>query len=407
MNTTRTGNLTTIQLLESFWNIHWASYSPSHRTKMRGRLVVMAASLLDDPADGTRIVRRLREQNVKNGVRRPEAGSPDSLVARYLLDYFLPAPDYLRDTTAQRESPELVQAAAWVNAHSKPAIDITREDLVKLRADLGGQTYHTRRTYWATIETVIRWALLVGQLERDPSIGIPKLRRDLHADRVDTNRVLTESEVWKLAHAGDELLGAWFATAVLLGSFGALRVGELVALRRRNVHNTKDGALWLTIDTQHRRFSKRSSNDGHSTSDFAPTKGRTSTTAARRHCYIPSRVAREIQGYIDSRLPEELLFLNTRGTPFSATTFRTAWKRVLETEPLGHRLAGITPHAMRRAGMSMWLRQGVDLKLIQRWGGWHSLKVMLDTYAALLPDAEQNAVVLLEDHERKRSLGSP
>ena len=65
-----------------------------------------------------------------------------------------------------------------------------------------------------------------------------------------------------------------------------------------------------------------------------------------------------------------------------------------------HRRSGIpkpiTPHSLRHAGMSMWLRKGVDLKLIQTWGGWHSLKVMLDTYAALLPGAEEDSIALLE-----------
>ena len=69
----------------------------------------------------------------------------------------------------------------------------------------------------------------------------------------------------------------------------------------------------------------------------------------------------------------------------STSTFREAWNSVIKTEPAGRRFAGITPHVMRRAGMSLWLPQGLDLKLIQSWGGWRSLNAMLDTYAALLP----------------------
>jgi site-specific recombinase XerD len=95
-------------------------------------------------------------------------------------------------------------------------------------------------------------------------------------------------------------------------------------------------------------------------------------------------------------MPNQLLFLNSYGRPMSTATFREAWNRVIETEPAGPGFAGITPQAMRRAGMSMWLRQGLDLKLIQSWGGWHSLTVMLDTYAALLPGAEEDSIALLE-----------
>ena len=67
---------------------------------------------------------------------------------------------------------------------------------------------------------------------------------------------------------------------------------------------------------------------------------------------------------------------------------------------------GITPHSLRHAGMTMWLRKGVDLKLIQAWGGWHSLKVMLDTYAALLPGAEEDSIALLEGGRSSPRTGS-
>ena len=129
---------------------------------------------------------------------------------------------------------------------------------------------------------------------------------------------------------------------------------------------------------------------------FCPSKGETDGSAGRRRCYVPKRVALEILEYVDSRMPDQLLFLNAYGRPMSTVTFREAWNRVIKTEPAGPRFAGITPHVMRRAGMSMWLRQGVDLKLIQSWGGWRSLTVMLDTYAALLPGAEEDSIALLE-----------
>jgi integrase len=108
------------------------------------------------------------------------------------------------------------------------------------------------------------------------------------------------------------------------------------------------------------------------------------------------RVALEILEYVDSRLPDQLLFLNSHGRPMSTETFLEAWNRVIRTVPAGPRLAGITPHVMRRAGMSLWLQDGLDLKLIQSWGGWRSLTAMLDTYAALLPGAEENSIALLD-----------
>jgi hypothetical protein len=165
VSTARTSDLTTIQLLESYWRIHWASFAPNHRSKTRGRLILMAASLLTDHRDGTKVLSEVKGHNVPYRTARPEPTSCEAWVARYLLDWFLPAPEYTRSTTVLPDSSEVILAAAWVNERSKPARSITDEDLVKLRSDLGGKAYETRRTYWSSVEAVIHWALLVGHLE--------------------------------------------------------------------------------------------------------------------------------------------------------------------------------------------------------------------------------------------------
>lgn len=77
---------------------------------------------------------------------------------------------------------------------------------------------------------------------------------------------------------------------------------------------------------------------------------------------------------------------------------RSGWTPLIaELFPEGHRLAGITPHALRHIGITNWLRRGLSLPLIQKWGGGSSLKVMLDVYAAVLPDDEDRAIELLEE----------
>lgn len=341
----------------------------------------MAASLLDCPNLAQEIIRQLPSQDPRKGVGRLHPESEMAWVARYLQDRFLPAPVRSIETTESERPFELIRAADWINCHSQRLTDITDEDLLRLRLNLGGQAYNTRRTYWATVEAVV---------------GLPKIKRNLHSERMDPDRVPNEDDVWKIAKDGSEIVGEWFGVSVLLGAFGALRAGELVALKRRNIGFTDEGGLWITVTAQHRRYSKRHSDDGEATGDYAPPKGCIAGPAAKRHCYVPSRVANEVRDYVEARSSNELLFLNSRRTAFNASTFRNAWRRVIQTLPEHHRLAEITPHSMRHAGMSMWLRNGVDLKLIQGWGGWYSLKVMLDTYAALLPGAEEDSIALLE-----------
>jgi integrase len=241
--------------------------------------------------------------------------------------------------------------------------------------------------------------MATGRIDRDPSIGLPKIRRIIEIEKPAADRVPEEAEIWEIAQCGRAFLGDWFAVAVLLGGYGALRAGELVALRPENLVRTESGGFWLTIAAQHRQFVKRHSDDGISTTDIAPPKGRIAGPTASRRCYIPAAVAAEIVEYVSQQRHRNPLFISQRGSPFGTGTFRDSWNRAIAALPVGHRLERITPHSLRHAGMSMWLRKGVDLKVIQAWGGWHSLKVMLDTYAALLPGAEEDSIALLEGRQ--------
>ena len=349
---------------------------------------MMAASLLEPLPSSRRVLSALRHSN------SPRPSVAEAKAAKYLQSSFLPY--HGGSVRAAVVTPVDVISAGWLGAHSKLISEITDEDLIQLRIDLGGNTCQTRRTYWAGIEAVLHWGVATGRLDRDPSIGLPKLKRIVSVEQPVGDRIPEEAEIWEIAAVGRSMIGESFAVAVLLGGYGALRVGELVALRPECLARAESGGLWLTVSTQRRRFPKRHSNDGASTGDFAPPKGCIAGPNARRRCYIPAHVAEEIAGYLESRSGEEFLFTTDRGRPCTTEAFRGRWNRVIAALPPSHRLAGITPHSLRHAGMLMWLRKGVDLKLIQAWGGWNSLKVMLDTYAALLPGAEEYSIALIE-----------
>lgn len=73
----------------------------------------------------------------------------------------------------------------------------------------------------------------------------------------------------------------------------------------------------------------------------------------------------------------------------NVSTTRGWWNAAVRAviEPVASQLAGVTPHVMRRAGMTHWFPR-FDQNLIQNWGGWTSLKQMLDTYRGVLNSLE-------------------
>jgi integrase len=289
----------------------------------------MAASLID-PTNGAReVVRSLKAPlgslNIGSGRPRPV----EMRAAQYLRAHFLPPHHEWSAGNPLEMSADIARGAEWIAAHSKGVGEVRDVDLLQLRIDLGGEGYQTDRKYWAIVEAVLHWRLETGRLDHDPSVGLPKIRRVLDAESVVPDRVPDETEVWEIADAGRATVGEWFGVAVLLAGYGALRAGELVALRPRDLGRAESGGLWLTIGAQHRRFARRHSDDGVSTHDYAPPKGRVAGASARRRCYIPTQVATEIWPYLDERSSADLLFETSRGRAYGAGTFRSQWNRVI------------------------------------------------------------------------------
>jgi integrase len=394
-------SVTVLALLETFWRMHWHGYSPSSRSKVRGRLLVMAATLLDDSVVARRVVAALKEQSPSRGTRRPEPASIEAKAARYLHDLYLPWCGDAPDARRAPVDPTLEAARTWLERRSLRASAVTDEHLLELRGNLGGRTHSARRTYWSVIAKVLAWAVASGRLERNPALGMPRLSRDLDAEQVDPDRVPGEDEVWQLADAARQRFGLWCAALILVAGYGAMRIGEVLALRRASFERTETGGLRVTVVAQRRRTARRHADDGVTMVSEASPKGRSTGPGARRTFYFAARPAAVIIEHLDAMANQDAmahLFTGIRGRALDASTFREGrWDLLVDgLFPASHRLAGLDFHALRHYGMTMWLRRGLPLKMIQRWGGWHSLKVMLDVYAAALPDDDAIAIDRLE-----------
>ena len=110
----RSSDFTVMNLLESYWKVQWPTYAPGQRSKVRGRLIVMAATMLDDPANAQRVVDQLPKQSRSPGPRRLEPTSQAAWGPRYLIDDFLPRPQLALTVRSAELSEELQRASSWL-----------------------------------------------------------------------------------------------------------------------------------------------------------------------------------------------------------------------------------------------------------------------------------------------------
>lgn len=387
--------LSCLVMCEDYWVTHHDSRGPSQNSKARGRLLDFVAATLRDPKDRNALSAALVRQ--RPGRHRPEPSTTVDRVARYMTDHLFGHP---KDDAPEGEG--ISACRRWLEERSLPRYDLDDKLLLSVRTALGGTAYSSRRTYWSIIAGMLSWAVTSDRLPSDPSAGLPKLARDFEEEKVDPQRTPGEKEIVTIAERLAELVGSWGFTIVIVMAFCALRIGEVVALCRSDVTFTDRGGAWITVTEQDGRQSARHSADRETTrrKGSAP-KGRRQGPGARRRIFLPPRWAQHLKAHMDTAVgprDDDRLFRGARGGWLDPDYFRRCyWTPVIGELFSGHRLEGITPHALRHAGMTLWLRSRIALPMIQKMGGWKSLKVMLDTYAAVLPDDEDLVERLLEE----------
>lgn len=366
----------------SRWNAVWQTAS---RSKVRMRLVELVVRTIEPKRDREALVAALAEQRPDR--RRPEPLTSVEWAARYLRDHGLrPHPVELSD--------ELISARRWIEAHSIPLSALSIQHVAELR------DYFTRaelaqssaRTYWAgTVMPFLTWLVDTEQVGRAIVKALPKQRRDFESERPDPRRIPEPSQVELVAAHLAEHHGAKWATFVRLATWCALRISEALDLRGTSFIEQR-GRLYLRVATQQRHVTGVDSDDG-ATLVRSGTKSTRDRRVKAREVPLPTWLEREVRELLGDRLGVDgaLIFTGPRGAAAPAEAVRRWWREAVDEVlvPVVPNLAGITPHAMRHAGMTYWFAQGVDHKRIQLWGGWASLKVMLDTYRGVLDSLEE------------------
>ena len=191
---------------------------------------------------------------------------------------------------------------------------------------------------------------------------------------------------------------------VLLAGFEALRLGESLAVTGDQFSWVK-GQWRYNASVQEYRAVAADSDDGKTTKVSTKTKSTRSNTPPPRNAPVPRHLGMRLEKCFGERLgtSTEHLFVGPRGGIANHETVREWWNAIVRRLYGDHpTLSAMTPHVLRHAGMTFWFAApNAEQKLIQQWGGWQSLKEMLDTYRGVIDALEVEATSSIDEfHQR-------
>jgi len=240
---------------------------------------------------------------------------------------------------------------------------------------------------------VLGAAVRAKRLFANPAKGVP-LPRDANPKEM---MCLDPAQIDDLADA----LGAWtfntrgelrpalkphpqWRTFVLTGCYCGLRVGELLALRARDV------------DLERRRIDVR-----RIVVEVKGVRhvGQPKTKAGIRSVPFPRALRAELAAALERcDHPDDLVFPNTEGNYVGLSTFRSRlWKPAIAAADL----AGFRIHDMRHTAISLWIAAKRDPKEIATWAGHTSTVIVFDRYGHLF-EHDDDPMGALDDLLRRR-----
>jgi hypothetical protein len=273
-----------------------------------------------------------------------------------------------------------------------PISALTTKEVGRLRLHFTeGYDYTTGRTYWSgTVVPFLSWLHAAEKVGRSLLLGQPVLARDMSGEMPDPSRIPDPRQLAMIAGDMGVTHGTQWELFVLVSGYCALRISEALAVRS-NSFVYKNGRLWLNVNAQEHRIVAACSDDGSTTKVRTGTKSTRDRTPHPRLVPIPESLQRRLEDHFGPELGtcDAYLFVGPKGAVANDSTVRLWWhSAVARALPNDALLSGIKPHVLRHAGMTYWFYGGYDHRLIQRWGGWTSLKQMLDTYRGVLDSLE-------------------
>ncbi|MFD9211794.1 tyrosine-type recombinase/integrase [Streptomyces sp. NPDC059544] len=368
--------------------IKWPKIAGKHRASVAEALAVVTPALVTSTkgAPAPEVVRRALQEWAFRMVRN----SQGELVAR-----------------ADMETPpaDVLAALAWIGKHSMKVQDAARPvnlrsalEALSLKLDGKRAADNTVKRKRAVLSNCLRYAV-----ERDLLAAHPLSKVDWEApqtdDEIDFRYVPGPAQARALIEAVREQgdrgghLYAFFGCLY----YAAMRPSEIAILKRRDCR--LPGAGWgeLILAGSRPEVGAGWTDDGKSYEDRGLKRRARKTT---RPVPIPPMLVRMLREHLDAygTAPDGRLFRAVRGGRVRSTEYSEIWdtarEKALAPEEVETPLADV-PYSLRHAGISLWLKAGVDPVEAARRAG-HSLAVLYRFYAKVLRGMQQHANDLID-----------
>ncbi|MFF4735328.1 tyrosine-type recombinase/integrase [Streptomyces sp. NPDC001262] len=317
-------------------------------------------------------------------------------------------PAFVTRAEAEQPPPEIVRALTWIASNSLPINDAARPANVRkalsaISVTLKGKpaAENTTRRKRMVLNSVFNYAIEREQLDSNP------------LKRVDWQAPNTDEEVDFRFVPGPKL-----AKALIDGVRAQGRRGEhlhaffgcfyYAAMRPSEIASLKDTDCVLPPEEKAEEWGELLLSESRPevgsgwTDDGKPYQKRGLKRRARkttRPVPIPPVLVRMLREHIKEHgvAPDGRLFRAVRGGRVRSTEYCEMWqearKKVLSPTDANSLLADV-PYKLRHAGVSLWIRAGVEPPEVARRAG-HSLAVLYRIYAKILRGRETHANALI------------
>lgn len=241
----------------------------------------------------------------------------------------------------------------------------------------------TVRARYTVLHAAIRHAIKIRMLSFDPCIGItlPPI----------PEKEYTVLDVEQAERLLVELDGHWLKDVIILALSTGMRKGELSALKWKDIH-FEEGYLMV------------SRNLSYVPGEVKFVEGDAKTKKSKRKIsltqYPLDMLKRHRLEQKEARLKagsawqdHDLVFCNAKGGYLVPGSINRAFLKALASADL----PAIPFHNVRHSAASVWFALKIDPKIIQELLGHSSIKMTMDLYTHLMPNAQQDAIQRMDE----------